>query len=1015
VAGSGAPTRPATESGSSDERGRSAPGVDAGAVTSRLPVAGSSNGFAAGGSGAERDEAGPARRSRHGLAIDRAWQVGDFAPPTAPHGAGPTSNGRSTSPDPAARDDERDADPIGSPIGDLVLRSLRSTAAPSSPPAARGGRESAPRSASDALTRPSTPDATDQRTNGVAGRRRLADTADLPDETRDADSGSAEELRRGRRPADTASPAVRDGDSPDTGRGSTGPDKDDNDRPAPRRTATEELEARRAAAGRSDPSTVVADWLAAELADLQRIWERISEPAVAGAGLQPELPRGTQDCVVSIDIARDGRRQVGRRPAKLVRALAAALAEHLPAGSRTEQDEPCVLSVVLVGEDRLSAEEWMRRTLPELLDDDPGDLRAPGLQLRAAVRDAGAAGPQFVHDLGARGGPPAGADDTEDERPPLDRPVGRAARRRAEEELSRPGLPAGSGSVDRAVPGGAGHRREDGRSKRTAEPGSAADERDRSAPAAVPVRRRGRAAGSRRAVPDPGVPTDLISGGPSAARADPSADGAVGREDTTVDVPGRRRARSADPVAEPDATGPRSGRRRAGSAAERGPVSDADRDRSPATPAAGAAGSRSDRSSTAAGPTGDRPTRGRRDLDALDSYRSDRAGPGRFRADRFGPDRSGVAPDADSASTGEDRNGRTSARSDRSVPEPRASGRRDPDRAGSGGTGARRAGEDRAEAGPDALDPDAGAPGRAGPGRAGSGRRRRPVPDPLDPATSLEELRSEPPGGGGTHAGPDRAGGHRMSAGEISGDGDASDSDPHGSDQRRSGRRSSDRYETDLLGSDRDEPDPARSDRRGSHRNGSTRPAPEPLDEESYGTHGRESGTAAPGRQAGSGDRPRLGSGGADHSAPDRDDPDRRSSPRSRRGGTDRDGADAGRSGAEERSTRAGSTDAPNGRPRPSGKGRRRADRVRVEGGDPAGAGTDRPAQPRHAGADRSGRPGAGDGAAGSPSDSDPPPADGDGTGREQPGPARKRIDASTEGLGLADLLAGALAEYRGI
>jgi hypothetical protein len=27
----------------------------------------------------------------------------------------------------------------------------------------------------------------------------------------------------------------------------------------------------------------------------------------------------------------------------------------------------------------------------------------------------------------------------------------------------------------------------------------------------------------------------------------------------------------------------------------------------------------------------------------------------------------------------------------------------------------------------------------------------------------------------------------------------------------------------------------------------------------------------------------------------------------------------------------------------------------------------------------------------------------------------RRRIDASTEGLGLADLLAGALAEYRGI
>jgi hypothetical protein len=166
-----------------------------------------------------------------------------------------------------------------------------------------------------------------------------------------------------------------------------------------RRTAAEDLEARRAASDRSTPSSFIAGWVQEELADLQRIWDRISEPVVGPPPDTDPGPDGDEaagtGCAVAVDIARDGRRLAGRRSDRVMRKVADLLTDRLPPGGRIRRAEPSTLTVALPGWGRRSATEWMRRELPGLLDGHLDDLDVSGMHLRAVVRDAD--GPVGAH------------------------------------------------------------------------------------------------------------------------------------------------------------------------------------------------------------------------------------------------------------------------------------------------------------------------------------------------------------------------------------------------------------------------------------------------------------------------------------------------------------------------------------------------------------------------------------------------------------------------------------------
>jgi hypothetical protein len=915
------------------------------------------------------------RRSRHGRAIDRAWQVGDFAPPTRPPGApGPTpgrtngatsgaangsrlragsgagvgpeldTDGRSPRGGAAGWDDGGD-----SPIGDLVMRSLRSGDGPGTP-AAEHPVDEAGRGADR------TPDAERRRVNGSArtGGRRRADDGDRPTA---APGGSPDLAGGGSAPGDAdRSPGA--GSDPDPsepqGRRGVGPGEDPP-QPAARRTTAEELEAQRSGAGRSWSASVVADWLAAELADMDRIWERINEPVVAATGSRPEPP-GDQDRVVTIDIARDGRRQVGRRSAKLVRALADALGDHLPVGARIEQDEPCVLSVVLADAGPVTAQEWMHRSLDEVLDDDPAELRAPGLQLRAVERTADPTGPRFLR--GLDGPDPSTAEESATEESAAETTAERSAResttdrtgrrRRDDDEPSRPALPRQSRSDD---PGG--HRRDEA-SRPAREAEGRTDRRSRPDREPLPSAGRPEEPGRRRGGVDAGDPTQLLG-------RVPDGDGPAGAADSA-----RRRSRSADP---------------SGSSGPQGRRAAPDRDRAPATDGAGSdAPDRAvDRSPARSGRAGETPARSRRDLDALDSYRSGR--PDRFGADRFGPGATGPGrsdPDRAEPPTGREPGG------DRSAPSaPAPSGRRRSDRlrsarAASDSADGGRADGGRAEPGSVEADrprPDPlGTPARpAAADRPATGRRRadRSADDPLDPDRSAAG-----PRGSGS---PDRDGAEEPAAAS-----------------RRS-RPRPDPLDPDLLA----------ADPLGLGPPGDDRPGSDPLGSDPLGSGLSVSGGPRDDRPGGSGGGRAATPSGKRRSrseppGPVRPDPEDRAS---RRNGSGRAGAGPPASTGPDR--HLGVDD---GRPEPPATGRRRADRAAAAdtGHDPAATDQDRPARARHAGSDPA--TGTGDGASGPTPGAGPAPGDtrGNGTGR-------RRIDASTEGLGLADLLAGALAEYRGI
>ncbi|WP_408004785.1 hypothetical protein, partial [Pseudonocardia lacus] len=250
-------------------------------VTAMLPTTGGPDGTRG---GADRG-----RRSRHGLAVDRAWQLGEYAPAgddeprdqpaddeaSRDSGAPPAGGGGSRGPTRTTADrpdrkgragraeadqrpggrsavwDVRWDDVAESPIGDSLMRTMRSDGTPA--PSSNGHRA---------------------RRTPAAGSPDAARTELLRVTDADADASDRDEPEApGSTPAaDPTGPANRHR-------------LDSGINPIPatrRRTATEELEARRAAAGRKEsaPAAFSAEWLAAELADLERIWERISQPVV---------------------------------------------------------------------------------------------------------------------------------------------------------------------------------------------------------------------------------------------------------------------------------------------------------------------------------------------------------------------------------------------------------------------------------------------------------------------------------------------------------------------------------------------------------------------------------------------------------------------------------------------------------------------------------------------------------------------------------------------------------------
>jgi hypothetical protein len=151
-------------------------------------------------------------------------------------------------------------------------------------------------------------------------------------------------------------------------------------------------------------------------------------------------------CVVGVDIAREGRRLVGRRSAKVLRAAAGALAARLPDGARLELGEPGVLTVAVPGWGRAAASEWMHRELPGVLDGFVSDVDLTGMHLRAAVRSpSGPVGAQLLQRLD---GPARAAGATE--RAPEGPSAGAGRRRTADD---------GEPVVDRhrAAPGSGRH------------------------------------------------------------------------------------------------------------------------------------------------------------------------------------------------------------------------------------------------------------------------------------------------------------------------------------------------------------------------------------------------------------------------------------------------------------------------------------------------------------------------------------------------------------------------------
>ena len=158
-----------------------------------------------------------------------------------------------------------------------------------------------------------------------------------------------------------------------------------------------------------DPAVVsaLADpeaWLASALADLDRIWGKSPAGDGGDAGPPADVPEtGAGECVVVLDLAREGQRLPADESAPTVRRVARRLAQRLPESGRLRRETPDAVSVVLADGDRAAAAEWMRRVVPALVDGLAVDAAVQGALLRAAVHDEhGVVGAQVLQRLDGR-------------------------------------------------------------------------------------------------------------------------------------------------------------------------------------------------------------------------------------------------------------------------------------------------------------------------------------------------------------------------------------------------------------------------------------------------------------------------------------------------------------------------------------------------------------------------------------------------------------------------------------
>ncbi len=143
---------------------------------------------------------------------------------------------------------------------------------------------------------------------------------------------------------------------------------------------------------------VTDPWLAAALAELDRIWHGGRVPAPEAEG-----------CTVVLDLTRGADRLPDGEAAATMRAVAARLDGRLPDGARMRTDSPGALSVVMPGRDRAAASDWMLAAVPDLADGLAAEVATAGTLLRASVHGTdGVVGAQVLQRVGGAAAPPAG-------------------------------------------------------------------------------------------------------------------------------------------------------------------------------------------------------------------------------------------------------------------------------------------------------------------------------------------------------------------------------------------------------------------------------------------------------------------------------------------------------------------------------------------------------------------------------------------------------------------------------
>jgi hypothetical protein len=147
-----------------------------------------------------------------------------------------------------------------------------------------------------------------------------------------------------------------------------------------------------------EPPEVTDPWLAAALAELDRIWS-------GAPGSAPEV----EGCTVVLDLTHGADRLPDDEAAATMRAVAERLDGRLPAGARMRTDSPGALAVVMPGSDRAAASEWMRTAVPDLAESITTGVVTGGTLLRASVHGIdGIMGAQVLQRVGGAA-PPTGA------------------------------------------------------------------------------------------------------------------------------------------------------------------------------------------------------------------------------------------------------------------------------------------------------------------------------------------------------------------------------------------------------------------------------------------------------------------------------------------------------------------------------------------------------------------------------------------------------------------------------